>query len=75
LQLGGTWPDGRNPSSWNQENAAQFLAGIGYKLFLMGKPGLLTVDANFFKESRVYDEGFGHFVQGNLLAVHKSVLR
>lgn len=72
-ELGGTWADSRNPSNWSQAHAAAYLERRGYDIFLIGKTHLLQVDASFFEKSKVMNEGFGHFVQGNALAVHKSV--
>ena len=77
FELGGTWVDSRNPSTWTQAKAAAFLNNLGYSLFLRGAKGLLPVDAAFFNASRVEQlkENGKHLVQGNCLAVHKSVLK
>lgn len=69
FELGGTWMDDRNPSTWNQSGTAQFLTDLGYDLFLIGRRGLMEVSARFFAHSRVHNEGTGFFVQGNVLAV------
>ena len=67
--------DSRNPSTWKQADAARFLKDKGYEVFLMGCEGvLLKVDAAFFSETKILDEGYGPFIQGNALAVHKSLL-
>ena len=70
-ELGGTWAKGdtRRAGSWLQSDAARFLTNLGYKLYLIGSNSLLSVDAAFFEESKALDEGYGPFVQGNLLAV------
>lgn len=73
-ELGGTWVDSRNPSTWSQASTASYLINLGYRLFLIGRSHLLPVTADFFAASRVHNEGYGHFVQGNLLAVHDSIL-
>ena len=73
-ELGGTWQDSRHTSSWTQADAALYLANLGYRLFLIGSSSLLEVDDLFFRQSRTLDEGFGNFVQGNLLAIHRSRL-
>lgn len=74
LELGGTWAekDGRNPSSWHQKHAAKYLLDIGYRIFLIGSKKLLEVNDSFFNRSKLLNEGYGFFVQGNLLAIHKS---
>lgn len=73
-ELGGTWVDSRNPSTWSQASSAEYLINLGYRLFLIGSNSLLPVNAKFFVESRANNEGFGYFVQGNVLAIHRSVL-
>ena len=74
FELGGSWTDERKQGTWSQTDAAKLLENLGYRLFLIGKEDLLPVNSNFFNVSKVYDEGGGFFVQGNALAVHKTIL-
>ena len=75
-ELGGTWRDERMQGTWTQADAAKFVDGMGYNVYLIGKDDLLHVDAAFFEASAVEanNEGGGFFVQGNALAVHRSHL-
>lgn len=73
FELGGTWVDSRNPSSWRQQDACAYLENNGYNLYIIGKTNLMRVNRQFFAESKHFNEGSGYFVQGNLLAIHNSV--
>lgn len=78
FELGGTWAalDKRHGSDpWTQKDTVQALEDWGYLLFLAGENDWLAVDSNFFEENSsivMDDEGYGPFVQGNLLAMHKD---
>lgn len=73
FELGGTWADSRNPSSWRQQDACAYLENNGYNLYIIGKTNLMRVSRQFFAESKHFNDGSGYFVQGNLLAIHNSV--
>lgn len=74
-ELGGTWADSRHTSNWTQADMAEYLQQLGYELYLMGCTSLLQVSPSFFRNARVLNEGYGYFIQGNVLAVlnHQSV--
>lgn len=76
FELGGTWAthDPRHPKgSMTQEETTRYLQNRGYHLYLIGRHNLLQVNADFFKEgSHMEDEGYGLYIQGNLLAVHPT---
>lgn len=38
-ELGGTWADSRHATNWTQADAAAYLEGLGYTLYLMGERG------------------------------------
>lgn len=76
-ELGGTWAekDNRhNNDKWSQFETAKNLEKYGYKLFMIGEENWLEVTSNFFKISNeniaLKDEGYGKFIQGNLLVLH-----
>jgi FkbM family methyltransferase len=75
-ELGGTWAerDNRHGSDkWNQYLTARHLEGYGYRLFHIGSTDWLAVNANYFIETNnpaMRNEGFGPFIQGNVLAMH-----
>lgn len=74
-ELGGTWAenDNRHNDKWTQQTAARHLEDCGYQLFLIGTKEWLSIDANFFDEignPALTNEGYGNFVQGNVLALH-----
>jgi len=78
-ELGGTWAerDNRhNNDKWSQFETAKHLTKYGYKLFMIGEENWLEVTNDFFKISdeniALQDEGYGKFIQGNLLAVHSE---
>ena len=68
-ELGGTWVDSRHESSWSQQDTAKYFIDHGYKLFLIGKNKMMEVNDLFFQKAQGLNEGFGTFVQGNLLAL------
>lgn len=74
FELGGTWAthDPRHPKgSMSQEEVTRYLENRGYHLYLIGRHNLLQVNADFFKENtHMEDEGYGKYIQGNLLAVY-----
>jgi hypothetical protein len=76
-ELGGTWAK-RDPrhgatTEWSQKIMAQYLTDLGYHLFLIGSNNWLKVSPAFFDEGgHMEDEGFGKFIQGNLLCLHKT---
>jgi FkbM family methyltransferase len=76
--------------TWTLHIAAQKLDQWGYSLFLIGRADWLTVTPDFFDPSTrpqdkanqadqqplvFEDEGYGMFVQGNLLAMHNEFTR
>lgn len=79
FELGGTWAeqDARHGGdAWTQYTTAAYLHNLGYDLFLIGFSEWLHVQPTFFMTEdnpSVLDEGFGPFVQGNLLAMYKTV--
>ena len=79
FELGGTWAehDARHGGdAWTQYTTALYLHDLGYDLFLIGPSTWLHVHPTFFLTEHnpsVLDEGFGPFVQGNLLAMYKTV--
>jgi FkbM family methyltransferase len=76
FELGGTWArrDKRNGGDpWSQIDAAVYLEDLGYELFLVGNDNWLYVQSEFFEPKKnvaILDEGFGPFIQGNILAMH-----
>ena len=81
-ELGGTW-GARDPRhggvhEWSQYDAAKYMEQSGYLLFLIGEDGWMPVNADFFDDvtpgfgHHMHDEGFGIFVQGNLLCLHSQ---
>jgi len=79
FELGGTWAEQDNrhdkDASWTQLVTARHLEKCGYDLFLIGPKKWLYIRAEFFhvdNNPAMLDEGFGPFVQGNLLAMHRS---
>lgn len=77
FELGGTWAERDNRhggDTWTQHSTAKFLDEMGYDLFLISSTEWIFVRADFFdplQNVAIHDEGFGPFVQGNLLAVHR----
>ena len=75
-ELGGTWAihDKRHLGDrWTQFDTALHLECMGYKLFLVGEDNWLPITSDFFLvegNPLVKDEGFGPFIQGNVLALH-----
>jgi len=58
-------------TEWTQKQAAEYMRSNGYELFLIGTNNWMRVDPEFFEEGdHSLDEGFGRFVQGNLLCLH-----
>ena len=79
FELGGTWAENdsrHGKDTWTQQFAAMFLHEMGYDLFLIGGSYWLYTEPSFFNTSEsnpaLRDEGFGPFVQGNLLAMHRE---
>ena len=73
-ELGGTWADSRHSSSWTQYHMAMYLDQLGYGLYLLGCEDVLPVDKTFFNSSELLqDEGFGPFIQGNVIAVLRNI--
>jgi FkbM family methyltransferase len=76
FELGGSWGerDTRHQKDpWSQFTTAEHLAKNGYYLFLMGSKNFLPVEPAFFNENENHfmkDEGYGRWVDGNLLVVH-----
>ena len=75
-ELGGTWAknDNRhNNDPWDQKQAAIYLEQHGYKLFLIGEEEWLYIESDLFNlntNKLTENEGYGAFIQGNVLAVH-----
>lgn len=58
-------------TEWTQKQAAEYMRSNGYELFIIGTNNWMRVDPEFFEEGdHSLDEGFGRFVQGNLLCLH-----
>ena len=78
FELGGTWAarDARhNNDVWTQKDVVQALDDWGYETFLIGEDDWLQVDARFFEQVNnpgMDDDGFGKFIQGNLLVMHRN---
>lgn len=76
FELGGTWAprDNRHGNDpWTQKDTVLHLQECGYLTFLVGDDNWLLVDWRFFEAEAVQrDEGFGPFVQGNVLALHRE---
>lgn len=68
-ELGGTWVDSRHESIWSQADTAKYLIQHGYSLFIIGKSKMMEIDDKFFERAKGLNEGFGNFIQGNLLAL------
>ena len=74
-ELGGTWArnDPRHDKDWSQKIMAEYVVSFGYDLFLIGSQNWMKVQPAFFEEgSHMVNEGYGKFIQGNLLCVHKK---
>jgi len=77
-ELGGTWAarDSRHGNDpWSLKEAARVLESFGYLLLMCGAENWLAVNPDFFDETEnpgMEDEGYGTFIQGNLLAVHSK---
>ena len=77
-ELGGTWAQNdkrHNGDPWTQVDAALHLEKLGYELFLTHGHRWLHVESDFFQVENnpaTDEEGFGPFVQGNLLAMHAT---
>ena len=80
-ELGGTWAErdnrhGRDP--WTQYTTAYWLESLDYDLFMVGPKEWLYVKSQFFQlhnNPAALDEGYGQFVQGNVLALHRQAHR
>ena len=75
FELGGTWAEGdprKAKPSWSQAQTARFLDYCEYDLYLIGRDVYLRVHPDMLELSAVLDEGFGPFVQGNMLAIHRA---
>jgi len=73
-ELGGTWVDGRHAGNMTQADAAGYLTGLGYRIYLMGHtnygvPVLSPVSPSIFKDARCVQERGRYYIQGNALAV------
>jgi FkbM family methyltransferase len=71
-EIGGTWAerDDRHPKgSFSEFEMATYLHDFGYELYMIGT-NLLRVEPNFFQHP-TDDEGYGPFVPGNVLVVHR----
>ena len=75
FEVGGTWAE-RDPRravpSWSLEDTANFLHYCEYDLYLIGDNVHMRVHPQFFVEGAIHDEGFGLFVRGNVLALHRE---
>ena len=77
-ELGGTWAakDKRHGNDkWNQCDIARWFIKNGYQLFYVGKTHWLPITDTFFNVPNnplINDEGYGPYVQGNILAMHLS---
>ena len=75
FEVGGTWAE-RDPRraapSWSLEDTANFLHHFQYDLYLIGENVYMRVHPQFFVEGAIHDEGFGRFVRGNVLALHRE---
>jgi FkbM family methyltransferase len=77
-ELGGTWAENDNRhghDQWDQQATAQHLIDQGYLLFLIGRDHWLALNAEFLSlttdsNPATDNEGYGRFVQGNMLAMH-----
>jgi FkbM family methyltransferase len=76
FELGGTWAmnDPRHAKDWSQRIMAQYLVDFGYDLFMIGEDNWMKVQPSFFDEEggHMWDEGYGRFIQGNLMCLHKT---
>jgi FkbM family methyltransferase len=75
FELGGTWArnDPRHANDWSQRIMGQYLADFGYDLFLIGDVNWMKIQPSFFDEgNHMLDEGYGKFIQGNLLCLHQK---
>ena len=59
-------------TSWCMEETANFLNHFQYDLYLIGENVHMRVHPQFFVEGAIHDEGFGAFVRGNVLALHRE---
>ena len=74
FELGGTWAaaDPRHGNDWSQRAMAQYLVDRGYDLFLIGSVNWMKIHPSFFEEGpHMMDEGYGRFIQGNVLCLHR----
>ena len=80
FELGGTWAaaDNRHGNDpWTQKTTIQALEEWGYSTFMVGLNDWLAVDKDFFEEEgnpAMENGGFGKFIQGNVLAVHRNFI-
>jgi FkbM family methyltransferase len=73
FELGGTWArnDPRHANDWSQRDMVQYLSDFGYDFFLIGDVNWMKIQPSFFDEgNHMLDEGYGKFIQGNLLCLH-----
>lgn len=68
-ELGGTWVDSRHESTWSQTDTAKYFIQHGYRVHLIGKDKMMEIDQSFFEKAKGLNEGYGRFIQGNLLAL------
>ena len=74
-ELEGTWArnDPRHGKDWSQKQMAAYIVSFGYDLFLIGSQNWLKIVPEFFEEgNHMANEGYGRFIQGNLLCIHKK---
>ena len=74
-EVGGANVDQRSSSTWSQADIAKYLNKLGYRLFMIGKHGLLEVVSSFFTEAAAWDEGYGGVVSGNVMAIHAEAIQ
>ena len=80
FELGGTWAAADNRhwnDPWTQKTTIQALEEWGYSTFMVGLNDWLAVDKDFFEEEgnpAMENGGFGKFIQGNVLAVHRNFI-
>lgn len=71
FEIGGTWAlgDDRHPKgSMTLDETFTWLLNRGYRLFLIGKHGLLPIDYGFYASVPKENEGYGEFLGGNVMA-------